>query len=238
MAKDLITQRGDTKYLIIDKEFNDNYDLEIKNYSADFDTKLVMVSLPESLPVFDLTKNSPQLSSIMSGKVLKEVIIKGKRSTPNAMQDFNVTEYHSPNCNDYVCFYNILNCKNHPGGGAFPVEGQIYVLNGRPIRYYGCASNDDSKKNAYQVKNIDSPQSFYLPDYAKEPIPTDELQSTIFWEPNLNTQPNGKSTIEFYTSDVKGEFTIVVQGLTTKGLVPVFGKSDFTVRQNKEFSNK
>lgn len=235
-ARDLVTQRGETKYLIVNQDFNDRYDLQIKDYSADFDAKLVMDSLLENLPVYDLVKHSDQLSSMLSGKMLSEVIVKATKRTPVSPGDFiSVTEYHSSNCSDYVCFYNILNCKNHPGGMP-PVEGQIYVLNGRTIRYHGCRSSD-SKKNTYPVKNIDSPQSFYLPDYASEPVSSDELQSTIFWEPNLNIQPNGKSTIEFYTSDISGAFTIVVQGLTVKGLTPVFGKLDFTVVQKKESSN-
>jgi hypothetical protein len=231
-SKDLITQRGETNYLIVNNDFNERYDLQIKEYTADFDTKFVMATLPESLPVYDLIKHSPQLSSVLSGRVLREVVIKGKKSTSVSSGDFNVTDYHSVNCSDYVCFHNILNCQNHKGGGMPPTEGQIYVLNGRPIKYYGCASKNKSKNNSYKIKNIDLPQTFYLPDYAKEPISAPELQSTIYWEPDLITHPNGKSTIEFYTSDIKGTFTIVVQGLTAKGLMPVFGKSDFTIIQN------
>jgi len=236
-AKDLVTGRGDTKYLIINKDFNDIYDLHIKNYAADFDSKLALVNFPGSLPVFNQAGYSPQLAAVMSGKILNEVVIKGTKSTPVTPGDFNVTDYHSPNCSDYVCFYNVLNCKNHPGGGSPPVEGQIYVLNGRPIRYHECSSNEE-KTNIYKVKNIDSPRDFYLPDYEKEPVSTPELQSTIFWAPNANTQANGKTSIEFYTIMVKGAFTIIVQGLTMHGLAPVFGKSEFKVIPKNGASSK
>lgn len=231
-SKDLITQRGETNYLIVNKDFNERYDLQLKDYSAEFDAKFVMAILPESLPVYDLIKHSPQLASVLSGRVLREIVIKGKKSTSVSSGDFNLKDYHSVNCSDYVCFHNILNCQNHKGGGMPPTEGQIYVLNGRLVKYHGCASNNKPKNNSYKVKNIDLPQSFYLPDYAREPISAPELQSTIFWEPDLNTQVNGKSTIEFYTSDIKGTFTIIVQGITVMGLTPVFGKSDFTIIQN------
>ncbi len=237
-AKDLVTQSGEIKYLLVNKDFNEKYDLQIKDYSADFDTKLVLTSLPENLPVYDPIKYSAQLSAVLSGRILREVVIKGRKSTSVSSGDFNVTDYHSTNCSDYVCFNNILNCKVHPGGGIPPTEGQIYVLNGRPVRYIGCESNNKSTNNVFKLKNIASPQTFYLPDYAREAISAPELQSTIFWEPNLNTQTNGKSTIEFYTSDIKGAFTIVVQGLIVKSLTPVFGKADFSVIQKKEPSNK
>lgn len=237
-AKDLVAQKGETKYLIVNQNFNDKYDLHIQNYSADFDARLLITSLPESIHAYDLVKQSDQLSSLISGKILREVIITAKKNIEPAPENFNVTDYHSSNCSDFVCFYNILNCKNHPGGGALPTTGQIYVYNGRPIRYYGCASNEDSKKNMYTVKNIDAPQRFYLPDYAKETVSTPELQSTIFWEPNLNTKTSGKSSIEFYTSDVNGPFTIVVQGIVVKNLAPVFGKSAFMITLKKQPSNK
>ncbi len=236
-AKDLLTQRGETKYLIVNKDFNKKYDLQLKDHSTDFDTKLVMASLPENLPVYDLMKHSDQLSSLLSGKTLREVVIMGKKTTSLSMGAINAKDYYS-NCNDYVCFNNILNCKNHPGGGFPPEEGQIYVLDGRPIKFHGCSSNNKSESNSYNLKNINLPQAFYLPDYMKEPISAPELQSTIFWQPNKNIKADGKGTIEFYTSDIKGTFTIVVQGLTAKGLEPVFGKSDFTVIQRKESSNK
>lgn len=228
-ANDLVLQNGKANYLVVDKDFNDKYDLEIKDYSADFETKLLLTTLPKGFPVSDLTKPSDQLLSVLSGKVLSEVVIQGKKRTNDDPTGINVIDYHSPNCFDYICFNNILNCKNHPDGGMSPVEGQIYVLNGRPIRYYGCASNKPAKGNIHPIKNIDFPRAFYLPDYAKENISAPELQSTIFWEPNLTTPASGKATIEFYTSDIKGEFTIVVQGITVKGLVPVFGKTDFKV---------
>ncbi|MEN0054532.1 MAG: hypothetical protein AAGC65_12745 [Mucilaginibacter sp.] len=236
-AKDLVTQRGDTKYLIVDKDFNNRYDLQIKNYPADFDARITMISLPESQLFYSPLKRADQIASIMSGKILKEVVIKGAKNTSTVPGDFNATEYHSLNCTDYVCFYNILNCKNHTTGGSPPVEGQIYVLDGRPVRYHGCSSNNE-KSNTYKVKNIDLPQNFYLPDYEKEPVSTPELQSTLFWDPNFNTGPNGKSRIEFYTSDIKGAFNIVVQGLTINGLTPVFGKIEFKVIQKNPVSSK
>lgn len=228
-ASDLVQQNGRANYLVVDKDFNEKYDLEIKDYSADFDTKLLLTSLPTDFPVSDLIKPSGQILSVLSGKVLSEVVIQGKKRTSSDLPGINATDYHSSNCNDYICFNNILNCKNHIGGGFAPVEGQIYVLNGGPVRYYGCASNKPAKGNIRQIKNINFSQAFYLPDYGKENISAPELQSTIFWEPNFNTFANGKGTFEFYTSDIKGEFTIVVQGLTIKGLVPVFGKTDFKV---------
>lgn len=229
-AKDLIVQRGIVKYLIINKDFNDIYDLHIKNYAADFDARIISTNSFDPAPFLDQAKYSPQLSAITSGKILNEVVITGKKNPTMTTGDFNVTEYHSPSCNDYVCFYNVLNCKKHTTGGSPPVEGQVYVLNGRPIRYHGCASQNE-KSNIYKIKNIDSPQDFYFPDYQKEPVSTPELQSTICWVPNINTLADGKSNLEFYTSDVGGAFAIIIQGLTVHGLTPVFGKSEFKVGQ-------
>lgn len=225
-AEDLLRPQGDDPYLIVNKEFNDIYDLHIKNYAADFDGKIILTDIGRQPITLEQARYSPQLTAIMSGKVLKEVVIKGTKIDQNG--DINLLEYHSPHCNDYVCFYNILNCTNHTTGGTPPIEGAIYIYNGRPIRYHGCVAGE-KKPNSYKIKHIDLSREFYLPDYEKEPIPTPELQSTIFWKPNINTQSTGKSTIEFYTSDIEGDFSIIIQGLTVNGLVPVYGKSTFKV---------
>ena len=227
-AKDLITERGKPNYLIVNSDFSDRYDLQLKDYSADFDIKLMATNLPESLPVYGLAKHSAQLSAIISGKILKEVVIVGKGAAAEQAGDFSAKNYYSKTCSDYVCFYNILNCKNHPEGMP-PVEGGVYILNGSPVRYHGCTSNQELKKNSYTLKTIDLPQAFYLPDYASQPVSSPELQSTVFWEPNLYTQAKEMNSIEFYTSDINGEFTLMVQGLTINGLIPIFGKAEFKV---------
>jgi hypothetical protein len=51
----------------------------------------------------------------------------------------------------------------------------------------------------------------------------------LFWSPMTITDKDGKSHLEFYTSDNVGDYEIVVQGMTDKG-VSGSGTGSFAVR--------
>jgi hypothetical protein len=61
-------------------------------------------------------------------------------------------------------------------------------------------------------------RKFYSPKYdspASTSIP--DWRSTIFWEPNLLTGPDGKTSIEFYAAAKPGTYKAVVEGLDING---------------------
>lgn len=73
------------------------------------------------------------------------------------------------------------------------------------------------------------PKKYFAPDYEaapKERIPDHRMQ--LAWQPALqiSLQETGFS---FYTSDVKGTFEVVVEGVTPGG-EPVYARSEFTVK--------
>lgn len=62
--------------------------------------------------------------------------------------------------------------------------------------------------------------SFYSPDYSIETttekrIP--DFRNTLYWNPDLRTNKNGKTSMEFYTSDESAEYTITVEGMSAGG---------------------
>jgi hypothetical protein len=77
-----------------------------------------------------------------------------------------------------------------------------------------------------------APRRLYTPDYSTEANRQSRLpdsRHTLLWEPMLQT--NGKSTMEvpFYTSDLKGEFIVTVEGITQEGEI-VSAETTFEVR--------
>jgi hypothetical protein len=63
-------------------------------------------------------------------------------------------------------------------------------------------------------------REFYAPVYDSQ----DQLDSRLpdfrnllFWSPDINTSGSGKKQLSFFTSDVKGRFIAVLQGITTSG---------------------
>lgn len=62
-------------------------------------------------------------------------------------------------------------------------------------------------------------REFYSPtgdDLKNKRIP--DFRSTLYWSPEVNIDANGKGKVSFYTSDKKGSYIGVVQGLTASGI--------------------
>jgi hypothetical protein len=62
--------------------------------------------------------------------------------------------------------------------------------------------------------------NFYSPDYST-PIMKDsripDYRNTLFWNPDLHTEKDGKTEIHFFTSDESSDYTIVVEGISSDG---------------------
>jgi hypothetical protein len=71
-----------------------------------------------------------------------------------------------------------------------------------------------------------------FPDYSLEvkrnsKIP--DFRPTLYWNPDFEIKNNLKNTIEFYTSDLKTSYEIVIQGITQDG-VPLSARATIEVR--------
>ena len=60
----------------------------------------------------------------------------------------------------------------------------------------------------------------YSPDYTSSSMKESRIpdyRNTLLWKPDLHTGKNGKTEIEFFTSDESSDYTIVVEGITPDG---------------------
>ncbi len=63
-------------------------------------------------------------------------------------------------------------------------------------------------------------REFFSPDYSSSILKNSHIpdyRNTIYWNPDLRTTVNGKTEIEFFTSDEKAEYTIIVEGISNDG---------------------
>jgi len=65
-------------------------------------------------------------------------------------------------------------------------------------------------------------------EYGVLPEHLPDLRQTLFWDPDVDLV-NGKATLEFYTSDIRGTFIVRVEGITAGGQ-PVSGLLDILVK--------
>lgn len=221
---DLVGKRNEKKYLILTPEFLKKYTVHINDYAGEYDRN-ILLNKDFFVRRFVQIKKPEKTFDLQGKNILQEVVIKKKANPSNT----SVKPFYSFTCADYICFYNILNCTNHKGGSP-PVDGEVYVYNdGRPVVYHECKKNAPVGDKNLLLKNVILPEDFYLPDYTLQPLTSPELQSTVYWNPNLDIRRDKEQAFEFYTSDVKGVFSIIVQGLESNTLKPIFYKKDFNV---------
>jgi hypothetical protein len=101
--------------------------------------------------------------------------------------------------------------------------------------YQGDLGGYELDPNAIVVEyeGLQRQREFYSPVYETQNekesrIP--DLRNLLYWSPSVKTSKDGKQQLSFYTSDLKANFAIVVQGLTSDGLS---GSSVTTFSVNK-----
>ncbi len=110
------------------------------------------------------------------------------------------------------------------------------------VDLYGILSITTNQKNVYALNpayaNITIPNivrnvqvQLQGPDYSNLTTPKSvpDLRQTLYWNPELKLDDNGKATIEFYTSDLKGNYTIEVDGISSKGDI-IYSNSSIDVK--------
>lgn len=73
--------------------------------------------------------------------------------------------------------------------------------------------------NTLAISGFSAQREFYAPLYDSEsnnPKNAD-LRSTIYWDPNIVTNPEGKAQVSYYTADQPGTYRVVVEGINIDG---------------------
>jgi hypothetical protein len=85
---------------------------------------------------------------------------------------------------------------------------------------------DHALRLAYRV--VDPVYSFVSPDYSSSDARSKRIpdfRTTLYWNPAVRPDKEGKSTIEFWTSDFSSDFEINIQGISADG-------KPFSLRKN------
>jgi hypothetical protein len=101
--------------------------------------------------------------------------------------------------------------------GPAIVEGIVSVQS-----YDGAQGATQLDPDAFVLEydGLQRQREFYSPVYAAEdqqqsPVP--DYRNVLLWLPNLNSGQDGRKQISFYTSDMKGKFAVVVEGISPGG---------------------
>jgi hypothetical protein len=83
------------------------------------------------------------------------------------------------------------------------------------------ATQLDPNSLVVEYEGLQQQREFYSPKYTStedEESHVPDFRNVLYWAPQVSTGPNGKTQLSFYSSDVKGKFAVVVQGISPEGL--------------------
>jgi hypothetical protein len=108
--------------------------------------------------------------------------------------------------------------------GLYAGDGVIAVLTKQGNPNYDYTKEPPHEGEAIQKRlGFTTAREFYAPKY-DTPSPEHEFKdfrSTLYWQPYIQTDTNGKATVSFWNSDAKTNINIVAEGVAQKGGVAV-----------------
>ncbi|RZM29640.1 MAG: TonB-dependent receptor [Pedobacter sp.] len=73
---------------------------------------------------------------------------------------------------------------------------------------------------AFSPRGYSVSKEFYSPKYAANEAPgTTDFRTTVYWNPNIISNANGKGTFDFYTTDKPGTYRAVLEGINLNGKI-------------------
>lgn len=71
----------------------------------------------------------------------------------------------------------------------------------------------------YPFEGYHKERAFYSPLYTHQKTDSDspDIRSTIYWNPNIITDKDGKASFEYFNNDTKGNYKIVIEGIDDDG---------------------
>lgn len=78
----------------------------------------------------------------------------------------------------------------------------------------------DPRAVSIDYEGLQQHQEFYHPSYENHEQRNSRIpdkRHLLYWNPNVKTESEGTTQIQFYTSDVPGTYKIVTEGITKKG---------------------
>jgi hypothetical protein len=223
--EDMVVMPEKNVWLLVNNDKNNVYQVHLIN-----PYNVVNKDLAQSLEFKDTnvpqqqTTRQMQIAGLEHAIQIKEVKIRANND--NFFHGFHVG---ANECGDYVCLYNIFNCRNHVTDirNVPPEKGRTYQGLSGP--YEGCVMG--KVKDEGKFKGIYAAQEFYPTDFSQVKDTTPEYIPTIYWKYLAKVTSTNEAEFSFYTNDIPGRFKIVVQGRTTNDVI--YGEKTINVVKPK-----
>lgn len=118
---------------------------------------------------------------------------------------------------DVIQSIEILTQSQGYAAGIKPGQGVIVIST-----KYGLGLS--ASRNSYipglikgQLSGYDNARTFYSPKYDVNPSTEPDLRTTVFWEPQVISDAEGRIKINYFNTDVPGIYRIVIEGIDGNG---------------------
>ena len=106
--------------------------------------------------------------------------------------------------------------------GSRVIDGIVFHLGRRKATFRVFVPGPQSQ--SYSYKGVSPKKAYTFPVYNSSDMGESDLKARIpdyrdqlFWNPEIKVGSEDVYNIEFFTSDTKGQFEVVVEGITKEG---------------------
>lgn len=202
------------------------------------------------IPVIEKeSSRSVSMFKIKGGIQLEEVSISGKRSKvfrdkylgqldSLAKLDIN-TDYVGGPCGTLNCQVHEFHSDNYKSvegktysqmmGFKWTNNRSAYTITGHQRVKYTYPQYTEAeileKFNLLKVKGYYGEKEFYSPQFENYEDTFPDYRNTLFWASEVVTDKDGKTSVEFFTSDINTTFLGILEGVSSEGLL---GNEEFS----------
>lgn len=97
---------------------------------------------------------------------------------------------------------------NHTGFPSVTID--LKLLNGGEVRSY-------QRNRRWKMQGFSIPDEFYSPDYSKQTLPKTDYRRTLYWNPDIKLDNEGRATISLYNNSTPTFLQVSVEGWTEDG---------------------
>ncbi|MFD2566722.1 hypothetical protein [Pseudotenacibaculum haliotis] len=185
------------------------------------EVKDLVKSLDPIIPKLEMFKPSEHITFSTTSKAFIDEVGFSFSST-NLLEDIDFDRKHDPsqeeyeiNPNDYVCFSNILNCKNHREHpqNTKPIVGKIYRYRVSGEYMVDVSYKAPKKQYPPQIFTFERPESFQ--EIASTNF--DIHHKTSLWSPFKTSKVAGKINLQLVAPDTQGTYVMMVDAYDHRG---------------------
>ncbi|MBC7746047.1 MAG: TonB-dependent receptor [Flavobacterium sp.] len=148
--------------------------------------------------------------SSFSGPIPMQIILDGTYVDPMFLGSLNVKDIETVEVLKSISNTAIYGIR---GGGGILIITTKRGENNMGFRNYASGIISFKPQGLYESRE------FYSPNYDDPKVNTKiaDLRTTIYWQPNVITSLSGKATVEYFNSDAKGTYAVIIEGIGSNG---------------------